>query len=106
MSESDFYIKTWKEREEKYESGKFRGYLPKAERMKYFYNELGWHLASLTLGREFNEKIDSYLERKGLKQFEEWANKERQKIAEEYKIPKPKWIEEEEKKPPREIDYV
>jgi len=68
----DKNIKAWEERKENYIKGLHgaRGGLPA------FNERLGRYIASLAIGREFGESVEHYFERKGFKEFVEWAHKE------------------------------
>jgi len=69
-------IKRFIEYKQNYISGKWKGYLPEKERMAAYTERLSGYLCSLTLGRDFNESVDSYFERKGLIEFDVWARQE------------------------------
>jgi hypothetical protein len=60
---SDLEIKKWSEFKKNYETGKWRGGALR------FQQRLGAYKGSLVLGRAFLESNESYLKRKGLKEF-------------------------------------
>lgn len=96
LEKSKNEIERWEGIEKDYETRKFK-YLPenKDERMKLFREKLLGYQQSLSLGREFNESVDDYYNRIGLKEFDNWATKKNEESRIKYNIPIPKWIRDD-----------
>jgi hypothetical protein len=69
---TDANIEAWKERRHDYEQGLHgaRGGL------EAYRRRLSAYVCSLALGREFQEKWESYVKRRGMTEFIEWADNE------------------------------